>query len=248
MVKFPRFGYVIWAVLISGLLIWGANSAFFQSTLIAKTPITFPFPVTQTPVCSYDLTSDSSFQKYLSDATPFANKNYVPSDLVAINSSFTANDASKFKLREEASIQFADLAWHFWKNFDGDKLVIVSAYRSSDFQNYLLRTSCRKNQCAQAGTSEHQAGLALDLSVRTKRWGTVSLDNDNKYHDWLVDHAHEFGFHNTYQRWVSVDGKIVEPRHRRYMWVDLATLLHNNQQTFAERMNGQPQQASCSVI
>ena len=61
------------------------------------------------------------------------------------------------------------MAWHFWKTFDGDKLAIVSAYRSSDFQSYLLRTSCRKNQCAQAGTSEHQAGLALDLSVRTKR-------------------------------------------------------------------------------
>lgn len=150
------------------MLVGGANSAFFQSSLSANTPILFPFPVTQVPVCSYDLTSDTSFQKYLSDTAPFANKKYVPSDLLPINSSFTANDPSKFKLREEAGIQFADLAWHFWKEFDGDKLVIVSAYRSSDFQKYLLRT-CKKNACAQAGTSEHQAGLALDLSVRTKR-------------------------------------------------------------------------------
>lgn len=247
MVKFPRFGYVIWAVLVSNLLVGGANAAFFQSSLSANTPISFPFPVTQAPICSYDVTSDSSFQKYLSDTAPFANKKYVPSDLLPINSSFTANDPSKFKLREEAGVQFADLAWHFWKEFDGDKLVVVSAYRSSDFQKYLFR-NCRKNACAQAGTSEHQAGLALDLSVRTKPWSTIALDQDNKYHDWLLAHAHEFGFHNTYQRWVSIDGKIIEPRHRRYMWIDLASLLHNNQQTFAERMNTQPQQTSCSVI
>ncbi len=243
MVKFFRWWYVVTLAVVVYFLFEGLSSAFFQSPLL--TQVSFPFAVTN-PICSYDLTSDASIQKYLSDATPFDNQSYVPTNLVAINSSFTANDSSKFKLREEAGVQFADMAWHFWKNFDGDKLAIVSAYRSSDFQNYLLRTSCRKNQCAQAGTSEHQAGLALDLSVRTKHWATVALDQDNKYHDWLLAHAHEFGFHNTYQKWVLVDGKIIEPRHRRYMGVDLATLLHDSQQTFAERMASGVDQTSCS--
>jgi len=41
----------------------------------------------------------------------------------------------------------------------------VSAYRSSDFQNMLLKNGCARQRCALAGTSEHQAGLAVDLQV-----------------------------------------------------------------------------------
>ena len=33
---------------------------------------------------------------------------------------------------------------------------------------------------------------------------------------------------------VEVDGKIVEPRHWRYVWIELATILHDKNQSFAE--------------
>lgn len=247
MVNFPSFGYVIWFFLVSGLFFGATSSAFFQSSLIAKTSISFPFPVTQTVACSYDVTSDASFQKYLSDTVPFVNKNYIPSDLLPIHSNFTANNSAKYQLREEAGIQFADMARKFWDTFSGDKLVITSAYRSFYYQKHLLLT-CKKDQCAAAGTSEHQAGLALDLGVKSKRWSSTFLKAGNKYYDRLSANAHLYGFHNTYQKWVSIDGKIIEPRHRRYVWVELATQLHNNQQTFAERMNTQSQQTSCSAI
>jgi LAS superfamily LD-carboxypeptidase LdcB len=112
-------------------------------------------------------------------------------------------------------------------------------------QESLLHSFCKKNQCAQAWSSEHQAGLALDLSVKTARWWSVGLDQNNKYHDWLLDHAAEFGFENTYQKWVDIDGKRIEPRHRRYVWSQLATLLHDRQQTFAERIVSGSNQISC---
>ncbi|MEI7563298.1 MAG: hypothetical protein WCJ39_06695 [bacterium] len=86
-----------------------------------------------------DFDSDDSLQKYLSEKTPFHTLNYEPSDLASINSNFTANDARHFKLRQEAGDMFADLAWHFWDHFKGDRLAIVSAYRSKTYQDTLVK-------------------------------------------------------------------------------------------------------------
>lgn len=33
---------------------------------------------------------------------------------------------------------------------------------------------------------------------------------------------------------MEIDGKIIEPRHWRYVGIELATILHDNDQTFAE--------------
>lgn len=65
----------------------------------------------------FDFDSDDSFQKYLSTDHPFTDSSYTPVDLIPIDSNFTANNSKAFKLREEASIQFADMAWHFRNTF-----------------------------------------------------------------------------------------------------------------------------------
>ncbi|MEI6672779.1 MAG: hypothetical protein WCL02_05645 [bacterium] len=61
----------------------------------------------------FDFVHDDSFQKYLNTDHPFDDILYVPSDLVPINSNFTANAARKFLLRQEAGDMFADMAWYF---------------------------------------------------------------------------------------------------------------------------------------
>lgn len=187
-------------------------------------------------VVSFDFDSDASFQKFLHTDHAFTDTSYVPGDLVPIHSNFTANNSKIFMLREEAAIQFADMAWHFRNAFSGDRLYVTSAYRSRGFQDYLVKQWCSLIKCAKSGTSEHQAWLAVDLKVTTK-WGKaywLKIINANKYYDWLATHAASFGFHNTYQKGVEVDGKVVEWWHRRYLWIDLATLLSQNKQTLAE--------------
>lgn len=250
----PRFWYVAPAMILLWLLLGGADYMVHQPSFVVKADkeIAFPFPVTlptdstaQMTWCLYDLTSDTSLQKYLSDDTPFIDRGYVPSDLQNIDSHFTANDSSRYQLRQEAALQFADMARQFWHHFDGDKLLITSAYRTPDVQNYLFHSFCKKDQCATPGTSEHQAWLAIDLSVRSKSWLIKKVEQGNTYYDWFVNNAHLYGFHNTYQRWVEIDGKIIEWRHRRYMWTSLATLLHDSQQTFAEWMNTGANQVWC---
>jgi len=178
---------------------------------------------------SLDFYSDNSFQKFLDDNHPLS-ANYEAPDIVEIYSDFTSNKSSDFYLRDEAAKAFADLARAFSNAFEfKSHLTINSAWRSQAFQRKLLST-CSKWRCAEPGTSEHEAWLALDLGVN---WWNIKAWN-GKYYQWLYDNAHKYWFHNTYQRWIETDGKIVEPRHRRYVGVELATILHDNWQTFAE--------------
>ncbi len=188
----------------------------------------------------FDFDSDDSFQKYLNADHPFFDTSYMPNDLVNIESDFTANNSRAFQLRQEAATQFADMARHFRNTFSWDRLYITSAYRSRWFQDFLVKQWCSVFKCAKVWTSEHQAWLALDLKVITRwgRWISFDItDKPNKYYDWLKTNAAEFGFHNTYQRGVEIDGKIAEWRHRRYVWKELATILMDNNQTFAEYYN-----------
>lgn len=235
-------GLIIFVLLTKG---W-ASAGWSSSTTIEKIPWdistysilpNFDNPLTISLPTAFDLMSDDSWQRYISDETPFADAYYVPIDLAPIDSNFTANNAKKFLLRQEAADRFADMARHFWDQLSWDKLYILSAYRSKTYQDGLF-VACRADACAKWWASEHQAGLAIDLRVMTK-WGKLlSLDHPNKYTDRLHAHAHEWGFHNTYQKGIAIDGKIVEWWHWRYMWEELATLLWEKGMTIAEYYNG----------
>lgn len=176
---------------------------------------------------SYDLNSDSSYEKFLDTMHFFNDRSYTPGDLESIHSDFTFNNARKFKLRKEAWEQFADMARHFWSAFNKKKKIsITSTFRSYDFQKK-MNGSCHAHHCAEAGSSEHQAGLAIDLGVNGRRLDSASFE-------WMKNNAHKRGFHNTYQKGVEIDGKMVEPWHWRYLGVKLATELYEKKMSFAE--------------
>lgn len=190
-----------------------------------------------------DLKNDSSYQKFLDEKHPFQHINYEPSDLVAIPSDFTFNKARKFQLRQKAWTQFADMARHFRNNFKGKKkLSITSAYRSFKHQQQLLKSYCKsKQQCAEPGSSEHQAGLALDLGVNGGRIDKKSLER-------LQENAHKRGFHQSYQKGKEIDGKMVEPRHWRYLGIELATELYEKKLSFWEWFYLQSTESTASKL
>lgn len=173
-----------------------------------------------------DLDSDNSLQKFLDDSHPFENKEYIPQDLAKIDTNLIFNSTSNFQLRKEAKDAFEEMSKAFSKTFKGKKFSITSAYRSYAFQKKLQK-NCHKHQCAEAGSSEHQAGLAVDLGVN----GRSLNQTTNKR---LEENAHKRGFHQTYQKGVETDGKMIEPRHWRYIGREFATLLYNNKQSFRE--------------
>ncbi len=183
---------------------------------------------------TFDLYTDSSFQRYLSDENPFSDPKYTPLDLLPIISHFTANKSSKFLLRAPAGEAFSDMARAFRDHFDrSSKLYIVSAYRSYGYQNSLIKNGCEENKCAEPWASEHQAWLAVDISA-SKNWRTIQMTTWSDYYQWMNENAYKYWFHNTYQKWVEIDGKIAEHRHRRFVGIPFATYLHDNNMTIAE--------------
>lgn len=225
--KYSVFRFLIWLLVFGGVFgWWGFVSMQNQVIEFYEEPV---------EIVTYDTKNDNSIQKYLGKWIYLSDLNYIPQDLVSIDSDFTANNARKFIMKKEAAQHFADLAWHFWSYHKWDKLFITSAYRSATFQKSLLKKWCSRTRCAEAWASEHQLWLAIDIGVMTKNWRYIPLTKTSPYYLWLVENWADRWFHNTYQKGIDIDGQMEEAWHRRYLWVSLAQNLRDNNQTFSER-------------
>lgn len=179
---------------------------------------------------NFDMISDYSLQKYISDELLLQNKRYTPSDLVQIDSEYIVNRAWRPYLRQPAQIAFEKMAEEF--NIQLDKqFYLISAYRSFRDQATLFEGWCSSNRCAKIWWSEHQLWLAVDIHVATINWYNKLT---GKYLDRVNNNAYKYGFINTYRKWVEVDGKMSEVWHRRYIWVPFAKQLHKQDLSFAE--------------
>ena len=82
----------------------------------------------------------------------------------------------------------------------------------------------------QPGASEHQTGLAFDVTVETGD----GFESTPQY-AWLTQHAHEYGFIQRYPANKSaITGISYEPWHYRYVGVDAATRMWQSGQTLEE--------------
>jgi len=86
---------------------------------------------------NFDLNSDYSLQKYLSDQNILQNKNYEPSDLVQIDSEYVVNRAGRPYLRQPAQVAFEKMALDFYQELD-QQFYLISAYRTSRDQSTLF--------------------------------------------------------------------------------------------------------------
>lgn len=124
-------------------------------------------------------------------------------------------------------------------NSEGIELKVVSAYRSVQKQQENLEAYIERmkneghsakeaekialSEIAEPGTSEHNAGLALD--ILTEDWweshDDVTADFENtKEFRWLSEHAHEYGFILRYPKGAEkITGYTYEPWHYRFVGV-----------------------------
>ncbi|PZM86561.1 hypothetical protein DLH72_00635 [Candidatus Gracilibacteria bacterium] len=182
----------------------------------------------------FDFESDDSLQKFVTSTKSFNDKGYIPKNLEKISSEFILDlKGGSQTLRKEANEALQKMGEKFFED-KKDKIKVVSAYRSYNYQVGIKKGGCPDSLCAKAGFSEHQTGLVVDLWSASSEnvWkNDKSLQN---YFSWLKQNAHNFGFHNTYQRGIEIDGYVVEPWHWRYLGVELATYLKENNLTIAE--------------
>jgi D-alanyl-D-alanine carboxypeptidase len=164
----------------------------------------------------------------------FLNENYKPSALTSID--------TKYLVLKDKPLLIHDRIWLFLQNLldasdkAGSPLLIVSAYRSFGTQAS-LKSSYRvtygvgtaNSFSADQGYSEHQLGTAVDFS--TGNLGTnFSAFAKTRAYQWLLDNAYQYGFILSYP--ANNAYYVFEPWHWRFVGLDLAKLLHDQNKHF----------------
>jgi len=171
---------------------------------------------------------------------------YVPKDLVYPNVPFLFNEKiEKRKMRKEAANALERMFAAAQK--DGIYLSGVSAYRSYNtqkvlFNNYVKRDGFEKARTYSAipGTSEHQTGLAIDVSGRDGKCAATSCFANTKEAAWLKNNCAKYGFIIRYPKGKeAITGYKYEPWHIRYVG-NISTAIHNRGITLEEYLQVTP--------
>lgn len=112
----------------------------------------------------------------------------------------------------------------------GYEMPIVSGFRSyrtqtAIFNNYVASYGEAEANTfsARPGESEHQTGMAIDISSLSQSYG------DTEEGMWLAENCHNFGFIIRFQKdKEDITGYIYEPWHVRYLGKSTARLVHDS--------------------
>jgi zinc D-Ala-D-Ala carboxypeptidase len=179
------------------------------------------------------LHDDDSIQKFVSPNVAFYDLSYVPERLFGIDHEYIIDVKGDSQLRPEALAALYRMAEVFYSEFEV-QIPLVSTYRSYNYQKWIKDRGCPDSLCAKAGHSEHQTWLAIDLWETTTNALFLSNQNYKIYFEWLQGNAHRFGYHNSYQNGLAIDGYEKEPWHWRYVGAELAWILKEQQITLTE--------------
>ena len=150
-------------------------------------------------------------------------ENYIPDDLTALKY-FVANRSAETRfMRAAAAVHFEKLVETAAQ--DGVELRMTTAYRSYAYQKNLYNTyvensgeKAANHSSAKPGESEHQTGLAVDISSNSIGYQFLYTYGETKEGKWLASHAHEFGFILRYPEGKEdITGYNHEPWHLRYV-------------------------------
>ena len=166
---------------------------------------------------------------------------YEPEDLVVPDIRF-----SYYGVQEKSHLR-AEAAMWIEKLFEAAKeeqinLVGVSGYRSYSRQkqiydsNVVLKGEATTNKVsAKPGTSEHQTGLAMDVSAYSVGCQLEQTFGDTIEGKWLAKNSYKYGFIIRYGKGKDdITGYIYEPWHIRYVGKNLAKYLYKNDLTLEE--------------
>ncbi|CAH0344771.1 M15 family metallopeptidase [Bacillus sp. CECT 9360] len=172
---------------------------------------------------------------------------YKPTDLIYPDVPFLADEKDeKRMMRKEAAYALEELFQAAKK--EGVNLAGVSAYRSYSTQKEIFTSNVEKDgfeiastYSAFPGTSEHETGLAIDISDSKGVCPAIDCFGDTKESNWLADHAHEHGFIVRYlEGKQDITGYKYEPWHLRYVGTSIATEMTNRGITLEEYTNAMP--------
>lgn len=159
-----------------------------------------------------------------SDLVLLNKSNYLPSDYIPENLVEADLPKSKYmELPKHVALKAKEM-------FDaaaaaGHDLYFASGYRSYAYQETLFKRRVARDGFESAakvvavpGQSEHQTGLAIDITTSEMNYGLSQSFDQTDAFQWLMDHAYEYGFILRYRKGKEdLTGYIYEPWHYRYI-------------------------------
>jgi len=164
------------------------------------------------------------------------SSDYVPTDLVA-PSVLTRGHQPNYNqlLRAQAAEMLSQL---FLAAHEEAGLILLarSGYRCYQTQSNLYQSYVRNYGeehadwfSARPGHSEHQTGLAMDVTADSVGQQLIAELGDTAEGIWLAENSHRFGFIIRYPRGREMDtGYTYEPWHIRYVGIEAATEIYEN--------------------
>lgn len=169
-------------------------------------------------------------------------EDYIPEDLVRpdLKFSFGDEDVEKSYLRKEAAKALEEMFAEAEK--ENIFLFAVSGYRSYQRQADVFQASVATQgeehafkYVAQPGMSEHQSGLAIDISAHSVNFELEETLEDTVEGKWMKENAHLFGYVLRYPKEkVDITKYEYEPWHFRYVGKEIAETIYKNDWTLEE--------------
>jgi len=173
--------------------------------------------------------------------------NYEPKDLVYPDVRFIFKEKIEKRMLRKVAAEALEQLFAAAEE-DGVYLAGVSAYRShatqkSLFNRYVERDGYEKAKTYSAvpGTSEHETGLAIDVTSSDGKCAAQDCFGGTKEAIWLAKHGADHGFIVRYPEGKEeVTGYKYEPWHLRYVGVEMAKELDSEGITLEEYYNVVP--------
>ena len=167
-------------------------------------------------------------------------QNYKPDDLEKIKYFAPDRSSASRYMRGEAAKAFHQMVEKAKE--ENLEFKMTTAYRSYSFQKLLYDNYVEKEgeeaankYSAKPGQSEHQTGLAVDVSSPSVDYQLSNEYGQTEEGKWLTKHAHEFGFIIRYpQGKEDITGYQYEPWHIRYVGQTAAKEIYEQNLTLEE--------------
>ncbi|MBQ8633284.1 MAG: M15 family metallopeptidase [Lachnospiraceae bacterium] len=199
------------------------------------------------------MNTDTSSYEFLVNREFALTEDYKPTDLVNPD---VPTVSGNYSMRKVAATALEDL-FRALKEEEGLTLYAVSGYRSYDLQYDIYGTHLARGReindtnlySAAPGRSEHQTGLAMDVSCKSLGYRLVESFANTPEGIWLKENCWRFGFILRYQKGKEhITGYAYEPWHLRYVGVPLAYYLYTNNLTLEEYYGTSSQKVSVPLI
>jgi D-alanyl-D-alanine carboxypeptidase len=158
---------------------------------------------------------------------------YVPADLVVLDSTDAFDNARGLRLARPAAEALLAMAKAMQADGAG-RMFLNSGYRSYGYQQELFDAKVVQYgldgalvRSAKAGHSEHQLGLAADVSVTAQGCAIMHCFGETAAGKWIATNAWQHGFIVRYKEgFTETTGFTYEPWHLRYVGKTIAGAYH----------------------